>query len=192
MMIDDDTFIFLDNLARLLLDMESSSVSSPQNVPLYLGNPFSVRIPSDNETFMDESSISFAHGGSGILLSSKAMKTILPHIPWCMRKYQNCPHGDARVALCLYSFDILLTSKWLYFFHDTPQNMLADFLPSLKDRNVFLSQMPVTLHHVVADTVDRLINLEYIVFERARIERGLAPNQTFVTFLDLNDEFIDD
>lgn len=43
-MIDDDTFIFLDNLARFLLE-QSSGISSPQDVPLYFGNPFSVVIP---------------------------------------------------------------------------------------------------------------------------------------------------
>ncbi|GJQ12080.1 hypothetical protein GpartN1_g3871.t1 [Galdieria partita] len=195
-MIDDDTFIFLDNLARFLLD-HSLRISSPRDVPLYFGNPFSVHIPSNDEFWEDldkstSTSISFAHGGSGILLSSKALKTIVPHIPWCMKKWQSCPHGDARVALCLYSFDILLTPKFLSFFHDTPQNMLLSFLPSLKDRNVILNQFPITLHHIVGDIVDRLVNLEYIVLERARLEMGQAFNQTVVTFLDLNDEFIED
>ncbi|GJD06849.1 hypothetical protein Gasu2_12410 [Galdieria sulphuraria] len=195
-MIDDDTFIFLDNLAQFLLEY-SSNISSPLDVPFYFGNPFSVGIPSNNETWEDEeksssASISFAHGGSGILLSSKALKTIVPHIPWCMKKWQGCPHGDARVALCLYSFDILLTPKFLYFFHDTPQDMLSSFLPSFKQRNIFFNQIPITLHHIVGDIVDRLVNLEYIVLERARLETGKGPNETVVTFLDLNDEFIDD
>jgi len=192
-MIDDDTFIFLDNLARFLLE-QSSGISSPQDVPLYFGNPFSVVIPlseDDASTGTENTSISFAHGGSGIVLSSKAMKTIVPHIPWCMRTWQSSPHGDARVALCLYSFDILLTPKLLYFFHDTPQEMLLRFLPPLKQGTV-LEQFPITLHHIVGDIVDRLVSLEYIALEKARLEWGIAPNETIVTFLDLKEEFMDD
>ncbi|EME29861.1 uncharacterized protein Gasu_28570 [Galdieria sulphuraria] len=122
-MIDDDTFIFLDNLAQFLLEY-SSNISSPLDVPFYFGNPFSVGIPSNNETWEDEeksssASISFAHGGSGILLSSKALKTIVPHIPWCMKKWQGCPHGDARVALYALKFSSIFQAKKYLFQSNT-------------------------------------------------------------------------
>eukprot|EP00871_Galdieria_phlegrea_P002608 jgi/Galph1/3348/GphlegSOOS_G2050.1 len=192
LMIDDDTFVFLDNLAKFLMQQSLSS-----NSLLYIGNPFSVSVPPSTEdsqsleTYEDaSSSISFAHGGSGILLSGDALKTIVPHIPWCMKRWQSCQHGDARVALCLHSFDIHLTPKLLYFFHDTPQVLFDEFLPSLGKKDIILEKIPIALHHIVGEMVEQLVNLELFVIERERIHNQRTANEVIVTFQDLSDEWM--
>ena len=70
------------------------------------------------EKFSD--SPAFAHGGSGIVISNGAMKTMLQNIDQCIIKYKTCWAGDVRTALCLKDSGILLSGFSQRFHGGTP------------------------------------------------------------------------
>ncbi|KAJ3351062.1 hypothetical protein HDU83_009253 [Entophlyctis luteolus] len=90
MMIDDDTFVFLDNLMDFLDSMNPST-------PIYAGraNAF---VGCDGVQKHGEGP-PFAHGGSGIILSRKAMELLMSSYETCIQKYSSCWAGDIRVGL---------------------------------------------------------------------------------------------
>jgi len=98
-LVDDDTYVFLDSLAEVLLAVEHKN-----EMPLYGGNLF--KAPKRIENCFGPyapSSISFAHGGSGIILNNFAMKLVRRNTVQCIERYRNCWAGDIQVALCFYS-----------------------------------------------------------------------------------------
>lgn len=89
--IDGDTLLFVDSLIRILK-------SKNPDEHCYLGNLRSYRSNLHNEL------ISFAQGGSGVVLSRKTMQEIGTHPEW-IAKYTNITHnergGDDMVAIML-------------------------------------------------------------------------------------------
>ncbi|KAJ1560649.1 hypothetical protein HK405_006386, partial [Cladochytrium tenue] len=81
LMIDDDTYVFLDNL------MDFVATRDPA-VPLYTGNR-QFFFGCDGIKRMSDSP-GFAHGGSGILMSRAAVDAILPVMDHCIIKYHTC------------------------------------------------------------------------------------------------------
>ncbi|KAJ3078901.1 hypothetical protein HK100_010568, partial [Physocladia obscura] len=53
----------------------------------------------------------FAHGGSGIILSRKAMSLLMQNYEPCLQKYSTCWAGDIRVSLCMRDLSIYLTTN---------------------------------------------------------------------------------
>ncbi|KAJ3016416.1 UNVERIFIED_CONTAM: hypothetical protein HDU68_012227 [Siphonaria sp. JEL0065] len=90
MMIDDDTYVFVDNLVDYL------STLDPQT-PYYIGraNSFVGCAGIVNHGDGPE----FAHGGSGYVVSKKAMSMLLDGYNACIEKHSSCWAGDIRVAL---------------------------------------------------------------------------------------------
>ncbi|KAI8853722.1 hypothetical protein BC829DRAFT_382001 [Chytridium lagenaria] len=93
-MIDDDSYVFFDNLERYLRDMDPA-------VPFYTGSA---------NVFLGW----FAHGGSGIVVSRGAMKLMMEGIEKCIKKYKDCWAGDVRVALCLRDQNLLITPGYQF------------------------------------------------------------------------------
>jgi Fringe-like len=91
-MIDDDTYMFMDNVLNRLKKLNP-------NDPHYVGAPSNF-IGCDGITKWGDS-IYFAHGGSGIIISRGAMLKMIPLVDGCIEKYDSCWAGDIRTSLCL-------------------------------------------------------------------------------------------
>ncbi|KAJ3099692.1 hypothetical protein HDU97_002861 [Phlyctochytrium planicorne] len=100
LMIDDDTYVFMDNVHTMLSKLDPSH-------PWYIGNA-NVFVGCDGVSKFGEGPL-FAHGGSGIVMSKAAMKIMLADLQACIIKYKDCWAGDVRVALCLRDLDIFIT-----------------------------------------------------------------------------------
>jgi hypothetical protein len=87
-MIDDDSYVFMDNLNDFVADYNASE-------PYYFGaaNTF---MGCDGVNRRGESTI-FAHGGSGILISRGAMKRLEPVWDMCIIKYRGNLNVDVRL-----------------------------------------------------------------------------------------------
>ncbi|EME26847.1 hypothetical protein Gasu2_66700 [Galdieria sulphuraria] len=179
-MLDDDTFVFLDNLA-LTLQMDHFRLLAEEQ-PFYLGNPFTVSDCDKYGEFFDEEgkpNPSFAHGGSGIVLSKAAMEKIIPHIPWCIERWDVCKEGDARVGLCLLSFQVLLTELQPFFYHETPSKYFEEYASLTGNRQGRPEALPVTFHHIKGSLVDEMLQLE----------KEAITRQWLVTYADLAKAF---
>ncbi|KAI9017067.1 hypothetical protein BC832DRAFT_527390 [Gaertneriomyces semiglobifer] len=158
-MLDDDTYVFFDNLAELLSDY------NPED-KLYIGGK-NMFIGCDGVKTWGEGPF-FAHGGSGIVISRGGMKAMMNGLDACIEKYKSCWAGDVRTALCMRDQGILLTSPG--GFHKDPPN---DQFGYPKDP----CTTPATFHHLLAKQIQRLYDLE----EKTREQHGFG----FVTFGDL-------
>ncbi|KAJ3193379.1 hypothetical protein HK101_004933 [Irineochytrium annulatum] len=151
-MIDDDTYLFMTNLDNFLKGKDPEE-------PFYTGNA-NVFVGCDGVRNFGEGP-SFAHGGSGIVMSRGAMKKMMSGLEECVLKYKDCWAGDIRVALCLRDAGILL-SGGPNFWGDPPNK---DF------------QFPgdpctemQTFHHVVQNQIQKLYEVEVLM---SRIHRQL-------------------
>ncbi|KAK4522347.1 hypothetical protein GAYE_HPESCF16G0227 [Galdieria yellowstonensis] len=179
-MIDDDTYVFLDNLA-LTLQMDHFRLLAEEE-PFYLGNPFTVSNCDKYGEFFDDQgkpNPSFAHGGSGIVLSKAALEKIVDHIPWCIERWDVCKEGDARVGLCLLSFHIVLTELQPFFYHETPMKYFEEYASLTGSRQAKPEALPVTFHHIKGNLVDELFQLE----------KDAIAKQWLVTYKDLAEAF---
>jgi Fringe-like len=151
-LLDDDTYIFLDNFAQFTGRYSSSEQMSQ---PLYTGKVFSVTKcgPYDINAFNNDSrelpNLSFAHGGSGIVLNAPTLHAMFPTIAECVTKYSSCWAGDMQVALCLNDIGIRFNG------HSDPLAIGEHFTPfsprkALMHKDytaLWLStEMPITFH----------------------------------------------
>lgn len=102
-LLDDDTYVFLDTLAAFVRRHEPD-VSA--GTPVYTGKIFFVAgcgawSKSGKPKSGDGPKAGFAHGGSGIVMNGAAMDRLYPATAGCMRTYSSCWAGDMQVALCL-------------------------------------------------------------------------------------------
>ncbi|KAA8494183.1 hypothetical protein FVE85_4158 [Porphyridium purpureum] len=104
-MIDDDTYLFLDNLAHNLLRERDQSLSKVWHhafrKPVFAGRLYRV----DKcwiYSVKRGSNLLFAHGGSGIIMNNAALRRLYPTIPSCMKRISpHCWAGDAILAACM-------------------------------------------------------------------------------------------
>ena len=141
MMIDDDTYVFMDNL------VDSLSKFDP-NEDHYLGLANFYRGCGGVRKFSPENL--FAHGGSGIVLSRGAMVEMYPNIHKCIIQSEKCWAGDVRVALCLRDLGIKVKSS-RSFIIDPPNDKLNFTNACAK---------PVTFHHLLGKQVQKMYDLE--------------------------------
>jgi len=91
--LDDDTYVFTENLINFfdrLNKTRNAEVLSWSGVRV---NHCKTRDnPHENR---------FYYGGSGIFISSAAMKKLYPKIDMCMLKYSDCWAGDISISRCL-------------------------------------------------------------------------------------------
>ncbi|KAJ3244571.1 hypothetical protein HDU78_010781 [Chytriomyces hyalinus] len=142
MMIDDDTYIFLDNLMEHLSTVDHET-------PIYAGraNAF---IGCDNVQHHGDGP-AFAHGGSGIVISNAAMKLLIGNYDDCMQRYSSCWAGDVRVGLCFRDLKVRITTH--IGFNGAPPNAEL-YWP--KDA----CAKPFTFHHLKPRKMQEMLNLE--------------------------------
>ncbi|KAK9701078.1 hypothetical protein K7432_011892 [Basidiobolus ranarum] len=160
-MLDDDTYMFFDNLRRRI---KSQKLDPTQ--PHYLGAS-SVFTGCDGITSFDDSP-GFAHGGSGIVVSKGALEKMLKVIDNCIDRYRDCWGGDIRLALCMRDAGVLLTPE--SDFNSNPPNVEFPF----HDRNP--CTQPITFHHLLPQQIQLLYETE----------RKMQGN---VTYADVVDRF---
>ncbi|KAJ3091000.1 hypothetical protein HK102_001999 [Quaeritorhiza haematococci] len=145
-MIDDDTYLFVKNLKRMVDDFDPEEEH-------YFGVPNMFMGCDGVKKFGDGPA--FAHGGSGIVISRGAIKKMMSGIDKCILKYKDCWAGDVRTALCLRDHRILLEGK--PGFHGTPPNQKFGWP---KDP----CQRPITFHHLYVRQIQQI----YEAVEQAR------------------------
>ncbi|KAI8905174.1 hypothetical protein EDD86DRAFT_182583, partial [Gorgonomyces haynaldii] len=141
-MIDDDTYVFMDNLDERLSQFDPSQ-------PIYIGSA-NVFQGCDGVTRFGDGP-AFAHGGSGIIVSKGAVQKILPILDKCIVKYKDCWAGDIRLGLCLRDAGILITGD--HTFNRDPPHRKYGFTIDPCDR-------PSTFHHLLVDQIQSLYELE--------------------------------
>ena len=92
MLVDDDTFVNVRELARTLQLWNASTM-------LYLGALH--KFEDDPERCHGQRRVIFAHGGTGIVLSGATMRALMAHAPSCASSYGNCVMSDVGLGLCL-------------------------------------------------------------------------------------------
>ncbi|KAJ3076324.1 hypothetical protein HDU98_004308 [Podochytrium sp. JEL0797] len=141
-MIDDDSYLFLESLHRL---------TQPLN-PLrahYLGQANKFQ-GCDDITRMGAGP-PIAQGGSGIVLSQGAMRVLLNRVDTCIVQYEECWAGDIRTALCLRDGGVRLTHA--RGFNGWPPQ--ENFVFSEE-----ACEVPVTYHHVLPEQMYKLHEIE--------------------------------
>jgi len=171
-LLDDDTYLFLDNFAHYITPRPHSTV------PMYTGKSYFIAkcaefLPS-GYTAMNERRL-FAHGGAGIFLNHLAMDQLYPKIGECIRSYSDCYAGDMQVGLCMKKVGI----------------KLHDFYGGQYDEFMFT---PFSLSRAMADSryTDRLQSkLRPVTFHKiprkehqllANFDRFSAVNKSYVEF----------
>jgi Protein of unknown function, DUF604/PAN domain len=104
---------------------------------------------------------SFAHGGSGIIISRGAMEKVMPNLDKCIKRYKPCWAGDVRMALCLRDQGILLENAPAYLFNRDPPHSKFDY-PSNACHN------PITFHHLLVDQIQKLYDHEMAMHEAGK------------------------
>ncbi|KAJ3201904.1 hypothetical protein HDU82_007795 [Entophlyctis luteolus] len=161
MMIDDDTFVFLDNLMDFLDSMNPST-------PIYAGraNAF---VGCDGVQKHGEGP-PFAHGGSGIILSRKAMELLMSSYETCIQKYSSCWAGDIRVGLCMRDLKVNLTTN--SGFNGGPPDSFLHW-------PVDPCAKPFTFHHLRPAKMQDLLNLESAAESRLNTSDNSTGGITF-------------
>eukprot|EP00189_Rhodosorus_marinus_P003152 CAMPEP_0113960140 /NCGR_PEP_ID=MMETSP0011_2-20120614/4543_1 /TAXON_ID=101924 /ORGANISM="Rhodosorus marinus" /LENGTH=444 /DNA_ID=CAMNT_0000971547 /DNA_START=177 /DNA_END=1511 /DNA_ORIENTATION=+ /assembly_acc=CAM_ASM_000156 len=97
-MVDDDTYVFLDNLGESILQ---GRFSRADEKPAYMGRFFAVPKPVRGcfDTILDRSPY-FAHGGSGIMMNHASTALIRSRIAECISEFHGCWGGDIQTSLC--------------------------------------------------------------------------------------------
>lgn len=163
-MLDDDTYIFLDNFARFTLDH-----SEPEEVatPFYTGKIFLIANCAqwgrhgENLVQKKGPTAAFAHGGSGIVLNGAAMDAIYTSIPECIHSFSSCWAGDIQTALCLRRVGISPRKYGTYYerhftpFH--PSHALGDARYIKRWRS---TERPITFHKVPLEQLKLLSRFE--------------------------------
>ncbi|ORY81396.1 hypothetical protein BCR37DRAFT_380290, partial [Protomyces lactucae-debilis] len=102
--IDDDTYLHLPTISAELAKVDHSEAH-------YFGSP------------VDGGDNHFAHGGSGIVLSAKAMSDLFENRKLADRMHANglsTLHGDHNLAIYLKKIDIILEDRFRHSFHGEP------------------------------------------------------------------------
>ncbi|KAI9335705.1 hypothetical protein BDR26DRAFT_920355 [Obelidium mucronatum] len=142
MMIDDDSYLFLDGLHQF------TKRYNP-NRNYYFGQANKFRGCDDVTEMGDGPPI--AQGGTGILLSRGAIKTMMEIVDQCIVQYEDCWAGDVRVGLCLR--DVKIKLKHIPGFNGWPPQENFVFSPNP-------CETPLTYHHVLPAQMYKLRQIE--------------------------------
>ena len=163
LMIDDDTYILMDNLLEMLQKYNHLDDHYFGLANLYAGCGGLTKFSNDHL---------FAHGGSGIVISRGAMLKMYPTIDECIIESENCWAGDIRIALCLRKLGIKI--QGLRNFNIDPPNDQYQFTEPCN--------RPVTFHHLLGKQVQKLYDLERNI--------GLKWGKRDVTMADVASHFL--
>ncbi len=166
-MIDDDTYLFKNNLMAHLNTLDHTE-------PTYIGAANNFR-GCDGVIKMGEGPF-FAHGGSGIVLSKAAIEKLADNVDDCEVKYEGCWAGDIRTSLCLRDQGILFNrDKATMNFHGNPIQ---------KQKFVGPCSTPFTFHHLFPFQIQLLHNLEVKVQEEVGKDALVTMGQVFKYILE--------
>lgn len=174
LLLDDDTYIFLENFARYVLK------DALDHRPIYTGKVFYISrcggFTKDGTWAANQSEPKgmFAHGGSGIVMNGKAMEMVYPNIVQCIRDYSSCWAGDMQVGLCMRRSGVPLrkhggfTSYERHFIPFWPSKALSDrrYISRWKSR-----EEPITFHKIPEEEQVLLSNFEREKASKAEIVR---------------------
>jgi len=161
-MIDDDTYMFFANVMNGLKDLDPE-------VQHYWGSP-TMFVGCDGITRYGDGP-NFAHGGSGIVLSRGAMKSLMSIVDSCIDRYRTCWAGDVRTALCLRDAGIKVGWHKTLSFNGEPPHAKSWWPADA-------CSTPATFHHLLINQVQTLYNIE------------LNNSMGLVTFGDLYQHFL--
>ncbi|KAI9189790.1 hypothetical protein H9P43_001223 [Blastocladiella emersonii ATCC 22665] len=153
-MIDDDTYVFMENLHRVLSALDPSE-------PHYVGAPNHFR-DCDGITKLGDGPM-FAHGGSGIAISREAARRMSAIADECIVRYDDCWAGDVRLGLCLRDAGILINYAYpgrRWFNPVTPHWSVHPYYEDPCKR-------VVTFHHLSQATMQKLYDIERFVHGKA-------------------------
>jgi hypothetical protein len=140
-MVDDDTFIFWNNLLDFVQDYDYLK-------PWYFG--LSTNFVGCDGIYKYGQGPLFAHGGSGIVLSQKAVEMLVLKSNECITKYDTCWAGDVRLALCLRDIGIHVDGRGE--FHKDPPNDEFEYQdPCIK---------PISFHHLLPHQIQTLYDIK--------------------------------
>ncbi|KAI8844795.1 hypothetical protein BC829DRAFT_400046 [Chytridium lagenaria] len=163
-MIDDDSYVFFDNLDRYLKGKNPDDAH-------YIGQA-NVFVGCDGvQKFGDGPN--FAHGGSGIVLSRGAIKKMVAGVEGCIRKYKDCWAGDVRLALCMRDQGVLLSGG--QGFEKEPPNDDVWFPGDGCSR-------PNVFHHLLPHQVQRLHEIETLAIA-AHPSKGVTMSDVLHHFI---------
>ncbi|KAI8894728.1 hypothetical protein BC833DRAFT_530248 [Globomyces pollinis-pini] len=163
LMIDDDTYLFLDNLKCFLGYFNGFKKQ-------YYFGAANVFVGCDGIKEFGKGPF-FAHGGSGIILSRLALQTMLGVLDTCIEKYRHCWAGDIRIGLCLRDVDIFIGDPGGQY--RDPPNDKFNF------NNTCLR--PFTFHHLLPHQMQKLYQIEKEV--KKDINRFVIMPDVFKSFL---------
>lgn len=190
-LLDDDTYILLENFAHYV----SQPGMQPDSRPIYTGKVFYISrcggFARDGTNITNKSDRGmFAHGGSGIVMNKLAMDVMYPNIAQCVREYSSCWAGDMQVGLCLrkhgvkvrrYTTRRVLERNFIPF---RPSKAMADRRYSQRWKSDH--ELPLTFHKIPEAEQAALAEFEKIsmrskkmvAFQPLRLyltERGIIP-----------------
>ncbi|KAL7749893.1 hypothetical protein RI367_004769 [Sorochytrium milnesiophthora] len=150
-MIDDDTYMFMENLHVFLRGFNHSE-------PWYLGAPNHFR-GCDGVRKLGEGP-PFGHGGSGIVLSREALRRLVNQTDECILKYNACWAGDIRVGLCLRDIGIPInvTMSGRRYFNAIAPHWSGH--PYYEDP----CKRVVSFHHLKPAFMQRLYSIEKFIY----------------------------
>ncbi|KAJ3108127.1 hypothetical protein HDU96_007675 [Phlyctochytrium bullatum] len=164
LMIDDDTYLFMDNLLAYVAQL------NPDDPREYRGS-VNMFAGCDGVEELGQGP-GFAHGGSGILVGRAAMRKLVEGVEECIVKYHDCWAGDVRTALCLRDQGILVQDgEW---FNGDPPNREFDFPDDACVR-------PKTFHHLAPHHIQWLYEAEQQA-RRTHPARGTTMADVYARF----------
>jgi hypothetical protein len=146
-MLDDDTYIILDNLNGFLSEFDPLEKH-------FFGSP---RLETGCTQSKHQDTY-FAMGGAGVILSRGAMLTLHQNINKC-EKFYVCDYGDGALGECLREIGVL--------FHKNVERMLDLFNGETPSQHDFpwvrdSCKRPITFHHVKPHDTQRLYEIDTI------------------------------
>ena len=168
LLLDDDTYIFLENFAKYTLQQDVN------DKPVYTGKVFYISkcggFARDGSWIADNAQPkgTFAHGGSGIVLNQKAMDVLYPRVKDCIREFSSCWAGDIQVALCLRTGGITTRrhgpkrSYEKHFIPFWPSKALSDKRYSARWKS---TEEPITFHKIPVGEQKLMSELERLTMK---------------------------
>lgn len=184
LLLDDDTYIFLENFARYIMQ------DGMDDKPVYTGKVFYISrcggFARDGTWVANRSEPKgmFAHGGSGIVINSLAMEKVYPKFADCIREYSSCWAGDMQVGLCMHRVGVPLRKR-----HPGKSPWERHFIPfwpskSLSDRRYsnrwHSNEEPITFHKI-PEGEERIMS---------NFERKLAKDGDTVQYYELREHLL--
>jgi hypothetical protein len=153
-MIDDDTFMFFDNLKRYLSNFNCDK-------EYYIGLPNKFRGCDGVAEFGQGPQ--FGQGGAGIIVSRATIKKMMLIVDKCIVKYKDCWAGDVRLGLCLRDAGILIDNSCGSKFQFQRSCASYRFFVDPPEGEVIYGDActePISFHHLKHNQIKEIYELE--------------------------------